>query len=505
MKSIAIKLWLGITTIVIIILILIWSFQIGFLKEFYLSERETALRSNNQELAVEIATNAPDLEFDYVYQDTIDSYSEQLNVRIFIFDTDLSIKYMNFNGIGKNSIIHPSVGIKDLVDPKRGDQGLGNVKDNIEDRIIAGMKRQLNGLEVNDTVLSEAPFVQRIDDGHPQNQGIVSVQPIEYENSTIGYIIMHTPVAPIEETIETLKKQLSIISVISLVLATILASVYAILSIKPIRRLEEATKRIAKGDFTTRVNNVSDDEIGQLGKSINHMAEELGKIEEFRRDFIANVTHELKTPISLISAYAELVKELPALDKESNDRHMIEIIEESARLNRIVEEILYLSKLESNNIPLQYNTFEVGKLASEVVDSLHFAANDKQIQVNVSINDDIQIYGDREKMHQVFYNLISNAIHHCPNNTHISVESEKHPDFNRIAIRDNGVGIASKDLPYIWDRFFKTDKSGKRNDSGTGLGMSIVKNILESHQLKYGIQSAVNKGTTVYFDIPTNS
>ncbi|MEW9125258.1 MAG: HAMP domain-containing sensor histidine kinase, partial [Thermotaleaceae bacterium] len=284
-------------------------------------------------------------------------------------------------------------------------------------------------------------------------------------------------------------------------IGTLLALFLAKFFVKPIVKIIEAAESISKGDFSVKVIHQSNDEIGILGETINDMAVQLDKIERLRKEFIANVSHELKTPITLIKAYAEVVKDMD-LGEQDEQQHLQVIIEESDRLNDMVEDILYLSKMESGFSDLQYGEVSLDEVIDCIIEKLSYFASQKNIQIVMEI-DAIRpiVYGDENKLYQVFYNIINNAIHHSYENSKIFVKVFDMVEGLRIEIIDEGSGIPEEDLPHIWDRFYKVDKSRKRDESGTGLGMAIVKNILEAHHFKYGITSNIDQGTTVWIEI----
>ncbi|TCO77443.1 sensor histidine kinase [Marinisporobacter balticus] len=490
MKSILSKLWLGISALVVIILLMIWLFQVILLENFYIEERKDLLLEQGNKIASIVLSSADPTVISQEVVDEIDAFRST-----FSFTINITIMDINNNPLFPTKNTRPP---KDMVDLfKRFDINLNSreVETHMPFRkpptLFDRSNIDLNSKEV-ETVIEQF--------GKSQRTVLVVKVPIQQDTHFIGNIILTSALAPIQETSSILKKQLSIITWISLFITALLAFLLAKLFTNPILKITEASKKISEGDFTAHVILDVNDEIGILGDTINHMAIQLGKTENFRREFIANISHELKTPISLIRAYAELVMDVDDL-KEDRDQHLQVIIDESSRLNTMVEEILYLSKMEAGYLDLVWTKFPIIDLTKNIFRKFHFFASKKNIEFVLDMEDEnTYIYADKDKLYQVFFNLMNNAIKHAYEFSTITIKVKPTNTSVRIAIIDHGQGIPKEDLPYIWDRFYKVDKSRKRDASGTGLGMSIVKNILENHHFSYGIDSEINKGTTVWFE-----
>lgn len=466
MKSILSKLWLGITSLVLIIILLLWVFQVGLLKQFYINERKSSLlKEGNKLSSIFLEDNKTVSE---ALKSEIDSFTTSINSKVFIYDDS-------------NDLLFTNIPIR---------------KDKIKNIRMPNFDLS----ETNKPFDSETLIISK-NISHFHTPEILVKVPIIYKNSIIGNIILTSPLAPIEEAIFILKKQLSIISFLSIIIATALALAFSRYFTRPILNITDASRKIARGDFTTSVDVNSKDELGILGETINDMSDQLGKTETLRKEFIANISHELKTPISLIKAYSEVLKDID-IDKDSKNEYLDIITDESNRLNRMVEDILYLSKIEagfSKPIPTEFPIFP---LVENVIEKLELLIKEKKIELIINIDfKDTKIYADKNKMYQVLYNLINNSITHSYENGKIIIKIINLEASVSIEISDRGQGISKENLPYIWDRFYKVDKSRKRDNGGTGLGMSIVKNILDAHGFDYGIKSTINEGTTVWINI----
>ena len=491
MKSILSKLWLGISALVVIILLMIWLFQVILLEDFYTQERKNILLEEGNKIASIILSSDDPTTISQEVIDEIDDFRST-----FSFNINITIIDINNNHLFPTKSTRHS---RDMIDlSKKFNINLNSKK--VETHLPFRKPPSLFDRSNMDLHSKEVETVVKQVDKAKRTFLLVKV-PIQKDTHIVGNIILTSALAPIQETSSILKKQLSIVTWISLFIATLLAFLLAKLFTKPILKIIEASKKISEGDFTANVILASKDEIGVLGDTINHMALQLGQIENFRKEFIANISHELKTPISLIRAYAELVMDVDDL-KEDRDQHLQVIIDESSRLNTIVEDILYLSKMEAGYLELICTEFPIMDLIKNIFERFHFFASNKNIKFVLDMDDEnTYIYADYDKLYQVFFNLMNNAIKHSYESSEITITVTSTNTALRIEIKDHGKGIPKEDLPYIWDRFYKVDKSRKRDASGTGLGMSIVKNILESHHFPYGIESEINKGTTVWFEV----
>lgn len=469
MKSIRSKLWLGNVLLVSLILLIIFLFQIYFLKTFYVKERTNILIDEGKNIANSLLKeNTNNIrEIPPEITDEISEFSSSVNAHIYILDSRNNMIYPNFVPAYKRV----------FKSSERISKGKNILQNKLKKDEIFVIKNLFQ---------SKRPFVE------------VGV-PIKNNNNKIGTVILSSPLAPIDETTSILQKQLSIIFILSLIIGTLLALKFAKLFTNPILKITEAAKKIAKGDFSTQVQINSQDEIGTLGKIINDLPVELQKNENFRKEFIANTSHELKTPISLITAYAELIRDIEGDDKSKRDKHLEVIIDEANRLNHMVEDILYLSQMEAGYDKPKRDNFLIKKTIENVIDNLKYFAIQKNIEIKINAeNEDLYVNADEEKMYQVFFNIINNAISYSHENSKIDINITNN---YKVEIIDYGQGIPKEDLPYIWDRFYKVDKARKRNNSSTGLGMAIVKNILENHNFKYGIESKLNQGTKVWISM----
>lgn len=318
-----------------------------------------------------------------------------------------------------------------------------------------------------------------------------------------GYVIIQSVIGPIKETTAVLKQQLLVVCLISLIIGSCIAFILANKISKPILKINEASKRIAEGDFDAIVPIQSKDEVAMLAQTINYMARQLKRKDNIKKQFIANISHELKTPISSIRAYGELLLDCDIVEKDEKDKYAEIIIMNSKKLNTMVEDILELSEIQSGNYTLELSSFCLIALVKDILNDIRALAAEKNVRITLeTFNDTLLITADKDKIHSVFCNLLQNAIRHSNINGIIEIKLTNIDPNIHIRIIDNGEGISEDKLPYIWERFYKADKSRKRGESGAGLGLAIVKEILELHNYTYGIESQVGIGTQVWFNIP---
>ena len=216
---------------------------------------------------------------------------------------------------------------------------------------------------------------------------------------------------------------------------------------------------------------------------------------------MANVSHDLKTPLTMIKAYAEMSRDLNGEDKVKRDKNMNVIIEEVDRLTILVNDILTLSSMQSKINELNLEEFDIVSLINTILKRYEIFKETENYNFIFENKKKILITADKKKIEQVIYNLINNAINYTGDDNLVTIKVISKKDCVRVEIKDTGKGINEEDIPYIWDRYYKNKKKHKRNLIGTGLGLSIVKSILELHKYNYGVKSEKNKGTTFYFEI----
>lgn len=318
------------------------------------------------------------------------------------------------------------------------------------------------------------------------------------ENITI---FVNTSLEPLDNTISILSQQLTIVSIIVLILAFVIGYFISKRISKPIENINEKAKKLANGNYNFEFDTNSNIyEIDELANTLNYTKKELAQTDELRRDLLANVSHDLKTPLTMIKGYAEMIRDLNSENVEKRNDNLNVIIEESERLNVLVEDLLTLSKIQSNKDTIVKEKFDLIELINNIVKRYTIYKDTEGYVFEINSPKEIIINADKKKLEQVIYNLINNAINYTGNDKKIIINVIIDHKV-RVEIKDTGKGINQEDLPHIWEKYYHSKKKHKRNVIGTGIGLSIVKTILESHGFKYGVESKKNKGTTFYFEI----
>lgn len=320
-------------------------------------------------------------------------------------------------------------------------------------------------------------------------------------NIDIGYIFVYSSLEDIDSTSVILRGQLIYIMFLVLLFACFIAYFLSKKITKPIIGITKKAKEMGKGNYDVVFQENGTLEIDELARTLNSACTDMKKIEELRRDLLANVSHDLKTPLTMIKAYAEMVRDISYKDKEKRIKDLNIIIEETDRLNTLVNDLLDLSKLEASSEKLNITEYDLVEQIKTVLSRYDIIKETEDYQFVLELPDVAIVHADKNKMNQVIYNLLNNAINYTGKDKKVMVRITEKKESFLVEIMDTGKGIKNDDLPYIWDKYYKNEKNHKRNVVGTGIGLSIVRNILEMHQFKYGVHSKKNHGATFYFEI----
>ena len=318
-----------------------------------------------------------------------------------------------------------------------------------------------------------------------------------------GYVFLFSALEDIGTTTSLLRGQLIYITILAIVLAIILATFLSHKIARPIVNITDKAKELARGNYDVHFDESSGlAEIDELSKTLNYMEKEVSKTDEYRRDLMANVSHDLKTPLTMIKAYAEMIRDITYKDTEKRNRDLNIIIDETNRLNLLVNDILELSKLQTAQEEMNIENLDLVELTNEVLKRYEIIKETENYKIILNTPSKAPVKADKKRLSQVMYNLINNAISYTGDNLTVRINIVDKKSYYLVEIKDTGKGIDKEDIENIWDKYYKKEKNHKRNVIGTGLGLSIVKNILENHKFTYGVKSIKNKGTTFYFEIP---
>lgn len=326
------------------------------------------------------------------------------------------------------------------------------------------------------------------------------VKAIKYDEKT--YIFLNSSLQPLDASIMLLKSQFGYIVLITLVVSIIISYVLSRIISKPIIKLSNSAKEIANGNFNVSFDtNTNLLEVKELANALELAKNELSKTEELRRDLMANVGHDLKTPLTMIKAYAEMTRDFDNLPEKKEKENLNIIIEETDRLNVLVSDILDLSKMQSKTYELKIEKFDLDDLIRNIIKRYYILIDNEGYEFIYNNKKSIYIEADKKRIEQVIYNLINNAINYTGEDKKVYINIKEENKKIIVEIKDTGKGIDQKDIKYIWNKYYHNEKNHKRSTIGTGLGLSIVKSILESHKYKYGVKSVKGKGSIFFFEI----
>lgn len=270
---------------------------------------------------------------------------------------------------------------------------------------------------------------------------------------------------------------------------------------KPIREITKKAKKLGEGKYDTKFPKNGVLEIEELSKTLEDVQKELSKNDELKRDLLANVSHDLKTPLTMIKAYAEMIRDISYKDKKKMNEHLNIIMDESDRLTLLVNDILELSKVQSDNCMYNYEEYDLIKEIKKIIKKYSVMKETEQFHFVLEMPKKAIVKADKNKINQVIYNLLNNAINYTGKDKVVKLRVTLQNDGYMVEIIDTGKGIKKEELSYIWDKYYKNEKNHQRNVVSTGLGLSIVREILNKHNFEYGVSSKINKGSIFYFKI----
>ncbi len=332
-----------------------------------------------------------------------------------------------------------------------------------------------------------------------KKEKIALIKGIKVDNYSV---FLNAELIPMDTSISVLKKQFTYIAIVSLSISILLSYLLSKSISKPIVELSDSAKQLMNGkldvSFDVKTNL---GEIKELASTLEVAKNELLKIAELRNDLMANVGHDLKTPLTMIKAYAEMIRDFDNEPKEKTKENLNIIIEETNRLNNLVGDILDLSRVQSDLYELKIEKFDLNELIKKIIKRYYFLIDNEGYEIIYKNKENIIVEADKNRIEQVIYNLINNAVNYTGKDKKVYINVTKDKDRVLVEIKDTGKGIKEQDIKYIWNKYYHNEKKHQRNAVGTGLGLSIVKTILDSHNYKYGVKSVRGKGSTFFFEI----
>ena len=306
-------------------------------------------------------------------------------------------------------------------------------------------------------------------------------------------------VMPMDATISLLASQLVLVTCLCIVVSILLSYALSKRFTRPIREYAATARKLGKEKVEFRPTDLK--EFDELAKALNYSAEELEKTEKMRRDFLANVSHDLRTPLTMVKAYAEMVRDISWRDEKKRNEHCKVIIDEVDRLTLLVNDILDLSKIQSGTREPEMKRVDLSSLASTVLERFQILTEQSGYKFDLSADADCFVTADERMVEQIVYNLIGNAVSYTGEDKKVGVRVKRLENAVRVEISDSGKGIAPSERDKVWDRYYRSSQA-KRAVVGSGIGLSICKNLLVLHGAEYGIDSVVNNGSTFWFVMP---
>lgn len=334
-----------------------------------------------------------------------------------------------------------------------------------------------------------------------KNRAISTVYVSVYEdNDGNEYTIMlNSDLEPLNATVLTLEKQFGWIACILVLFALILAAIISKTICAPLEIMSGSAKKLAMGDYSTDFGEGGGyKEARELADALNYASTELKKNGDLQKELVANISHDLRTPLTLIKGYAEVMADIP---DENTPENLQIIADETERLTMLVNDMLDLSKIQSGTRHANMEIFNLTECVREVMQRYNKLTEKDGYSIEFEYTSEEYVLADKTMMLQVVYNLLNNAINYSGEDKTVKVIQSVSEGHVKISVSDTGQGIAPEDLPYIWDRYYKVDKVHRRAQVGTGLGLSIVKGILEQHNAYYGVESKLNVGSTFWFSL----
>ena len=460
MRKISHKLTLLITLVIALTLASIWIYNSYFLEDVYLKSRIEILENSASEIDTFYKTRDEENLEDYIEQILIE---KNINSQISNMDGELIFNsqpmMMGRGHMNNRRIISPAY-LKRII---ANGQAITTIKQGNNDTEMLAFSRMIG-----------------------QEEAII----------TLSFLL-----EPINKSIELMKTQLLYIWIILLIITLSIGAFIARVFLKPIERLNHAVNQIGQGNMDQRVEITTNDEIGDLSKNFNIMADKLSRVDLLRKELVSNVSHDLRTPLGLIKGYAEMIRDIHYKDPEKMLEDLSVIIDETDRLSGMVSEILDSSQFKSGYIELKIEKIDLVELMNSSWEKYKIDANKKEIKLSLNNKyESLYINADPIRLQQVIENFISNALNFTKSGGKVDLNLLIKDEQIRVEVEDDGIGIKAEDLELIWDRFYRVNKNSDNNES-SGIGLAIAKNILIAHGFEYGVNSSLGEGTRFFFNI----
>ena len=549
--SIRFKITLLFAGIICILIVMLLLFNITFSEKFYMKDKQEAMLNAYESIDDACDQYSSGSLADTDLKNNLEQVSTSKGMSVIIVNSDWTTFYVSTQGDEmmlerlKKSIFNNDIfqGISDKSSsaqqgqPDASNDGNGDVPDKQPDDMDGGDEADKNNGKKN----PPKKIIDMSGNGASETREILyqsdryTVQKV-YDNRLLddyielwgtlnngNFILIRTPIQGIKDNVHISNTFITYIGIGTLIIGIVAAFVLSSYISRPIKQLSNIAERMSELDFDVKYDGKDKGEIGLLGNSMNNMSKKLEenisqlkaanlelqrdidkkeKLEQMRTDFLSNVSHELKTPIALIQGYAEGLKEGITDDPESMDFYCSVIMDEAAKMNDMVKRLLTLNQIEFGEDELVMERFDINELVKSVASANELRASQKELKITCDIKDTpLYVWADEYKVEEVITNYISNAINHCCNENIIKVAVGQIDKENvRVSVFNTGKNIPEEDIDHIWEKFYKVDKARTREYGGNGIGLSIVKAIVESMGKKCGVNNLPD-GVEFWFDL----
>lgn len=464
--SIKTKIWLSIISIVVCVIATIWLLQTFYLESYYLKKKQ----SEFSEVVASVVKVIDEKGFEESQYELIDIASK--NILCIDISNGFGQRVVTYEGLNYNCYIHQNA------------------------------RNRLNFLR--QAMANEGQqVITTVDEGKNSEYFICSTTSQTKTPDQSSYIVtVSVALAPVAEAALAMRGQLMYISILLVIVATAISFWLSRSLTKNILRINTAATQVAHGNLNVDINVTSNDELGDLSQSFVNMTREISKVNVLQKELVANISHDIRTPLTMIKGYAEAIKDITGDDKEMREHQLDIIVDETNRLNVLVNDVMDLSLMQAGQSAINPTTFDITSKATDILSRFQLLEQTRGFEFKLNSSGSYNVIADEVRIEQVLYNLINNAVNHIGEIKRITVTIVEDGENDvKIEVSDTGTGISAEDLPLIWDRYYKPYKNTERKSVGTGLGLSIVKAILINHHSRFGVTSSLGVGSNFWFTL----